>query len=88
MYATVPLIFTFVFIWVPFTIQYQGIKKVRNGLTADAKRIFADWKAKGLGVVFLPGEKPASNTVGNLMDTPNIIRVILPVADGQPVQMQ
>ena len=67
LFATIVLAITF---QVP---GHFGKNKIRKRLIRDAKRIFADWANKGLGVMFLPGQ-----SMSLLEYSPNTIRIVFP----------
>lgn len=78
--ALFPLFFTIILFPLCIVYSQHAVNKLRRELTKDVNALFKDWKAKGLGVIFLPGEKTCPGA-GDLFDTPNIVRVILPVHD-------
>lgn len=62
-------------------IRIGALRTMAAGLRTEIRVIFESWiSQKGLGVMFLPGEKPMGRYVGDALDTPNIIRITIPTA--------
>ena len=78
--ACIPLVFVIIGIPLLIGTRYHAINKMRRGLIQDVGELFKDWKQMGLGVIFLPGEKPMANNniAGDMFDVPNTLRVVLP----------